>query len=112
MYLIRQAALLPRARRSEGRCSVRTPKVPLPTGTPLPREGLRLSVEPEDEFALCFADAQNFVSCPYQGAGTTSYSTKLWFVRAPGDTTEGEEAGMAELLRIANAELSRDRAGG
>ena len=106
-YLVQQAALA--AADSTFRRAVfdTDAEVPLPHGDPLPRDAVRFSIEHDEGFDLCFADAQTLFHVPHQGAGTTSYSTTLWFIRAPGNTTETERAGVAELMRIADDELSR-----
>lgn len=106
-YLIRQAALAAESETFRRAVFGTVAEVPLPTGEPFPREGLQLSVERDGGFDLRFADAQTLFHVPHLGPGTTSYSTSLWFVRAPGNTTPDEEAGVAELLRIADDELRR-----
>ena len=107
LYLVRQAALAAGSKTFRRAVFGTDAEVPLPTGDPLPRGGLHLSIEREGGFELKFADARTLFHVPHQGAGTTSYSTDLWFIRAPGDTTEGEKAGVAELVRIAGDSLRR-----
>ncbi len=104
-YLVRHASLAAGSNTFRKAVFGTDAEVPLPTGDPLPRDGMHLSIEREGGFDLHFADAHTLFHVPHQGAGTTSYSTALWFIRAPGDTTEGEKAGMAELLRSAGDEL-------
>ena len=101
LYLVRQAALA--AENTTFRKTVfgTDAQLSLPTEDPLPADGAHVSIEREGGFDLRFTDAQTLFHIPHQGAGTTSYSTALWFIRASGDTTEGEKAGMAELVRIA-----------
>ena len=105
LYLVRQAALAAESRTFRRTVFGTDGEIPLPTDDPLPRGGLHLSIEREGGFDLKFADAQTLFHVPHQGAGTTSYSTSLWFIRAPGDTTEGEKVGVAELVRIAGESL-------
>ncbi|MCY4558673.1 MAG: hypothetical protein OXF79_20315 [Chloroflexi bacterium] len=78
---------------------------PLRADNPLPRDGVHVSLEREGGFDLRFTDALTLSHIPHQGAGTTSYSTTLWFIRAPGETTERERAGVATLLRVAGDAL-------
>ena len=108
LYLIRQAAIAAESKTFRRAVFGTDAEVPLPTGDPLPRGGLQLSIEREEGFELKFADAQTLFHVPHQGAGTTSYSTSLWFIRAPGDTTEGEKTGVAELMRVASDALWQD----
>jgi len=105
LYLVRQAALGAENKTFRRAVFGTDDELPLPTGDPLPRGGLHVSIEREEGCDLHFADAQTLFHVPHQGAGTTSYSTALWFIRAAGNTTKGEKAGMADLLRIAGDAL-------
>ena len=105
LHLVQQGALAARHKTFRRAIFGTDAEPPLQVDNPLPRDGVHVTIEREGGFDLRFADARTLFHVPHQGAGTTSYSTTLWFIRAPGDTTEGEEAGVAELMRIAGDAL-------
>ena len=108
-HLVRQAALAAESKTFRTAVFGTTEEVALPTDNPLPRAGLRLSIEREGGFDLKFADAHPLLHVPDRGARTTSYSAALWFVRAPGAITEREKGGLAELQRIAGNSLRQHK---
>ena len=56
---------------------------------------------------LQFDDAQTLFHIPHQGPGTTSYSASLWFIRAAGNKTDIEMAGIAKLIQDSKDAFSR-----
>ena len=100
LHLVRQATLAVENETFRRSVFGTHAELPVMTDIPLPSGGTPLSIE-SDKLDLKFADSMNLLHVPHQGHGTMSYSAALWFIRAPGDTTEAEKAALTDLRRIA-----------
>ena len=100
LHLVQQAALAAKSSTFRRAVFDTDARIDLPIDYPLPVGHMTLSFEKGEAIEFGQADSRTLLYTPPGGPGTTCYSANLWFIRAPGEETAAEQAGIAGLQQL------------